>query len=95
VWLIWNLRNKRVIQNNNEINRDPTPTMIWNLWRNAMEKNLHLDRAMTHRKFGRRALSKDAIAATWSEVIENEANLPEDWAQWKGVLVGIRLKSPP
>ncbi|KAH8074950.1 hypothetical protein BXZ70DRAFT_902758 [Cristinia sonorae] len=86
--LIWNLRNERVIQKDGQ---NFSQQEIQNRWKTAIENRLQLDRrASNPAKYGKKATKAHIVANTWSKVIENEDNLPKDWVQKVGVLVGIR-----
>lgn len=54
-----------------------------------MNKQLTLDRDMTHPRFEKKALSKELVLGIWKGALHNEKELEEDWVKSK-VLVGIR-----
>ncbi|KAF9492424.1 hypothetical protein BDN71DRAFT_1396724 [Pleurotus eryngii] len=84
-YLIWKLRCARVIQDgNNPI----TQVEVRNKWRKAMNERLDLDRKMTHKRHGKRAIKTGIVLETWKEVLKNEHELPKDWIDSSGVLVG-------
>lgn len=85
--LIWKLRCERVIRTG----EDHSLPEIQNRWKKEVEDRLKMDRAMTHPRFEKQALSTSAVQRTWSRTIENEKDLPESWVKMKRVLVGIRL----
>ncbi|KAF9075170.1 hypothetical protein BDP27DRAFT_1315620 [Rhodocollybia butyracea] len=45
---------------------------------------------MTHKKYGRRTLSKQLVDRTWRHLLKNEESLPDNWTGLTGVLVGIK-----
>ncbi|KAK0234450.1 hypothetical protein EDD85DRAFT_774610 [Armillaria nabsnona] len=86
--VIWNARCERVIQKENA---SLPPEKIKTMWLSNVNKRLELDCRMTHKRFGKKALNKDLVMRTWSGSILNEHQLPEDWMEVGGVLVGITL----
>ncbi|KAG6894055.1 hypothetical protein C0992_007657, partial [Termitomyces sp. T32_za158] len=86
-YLIWKLRCERVIQK--EDNPFTTREVI-NRWVDVLNRRLALDQNLTNHKLGRKAISKDLVIKTWSEIILNRSTLPTDWTGTNGVLVGIR-----
>ncbi|KAJ7037581.1 hypothetical protein C8F04DRAFT_952415, partial [Mycena alexandri] len=85
-YLIWRLRNERVIQENPPASQDE----IYNRWLRGMNIRLRLDCALTNvGKYGKRAIKKDLVQKTWVKVLKNEVNLPRDWMRETEVLVGI------
>lgn len=59
-------------------------------WAKAINSRLALDQALTNKVFGNKAIPRDLVLRTWSEALNNEHRLPEDWVNYKGCLVGIR-----
>lgn len=86
-FLIWRLRNKRVCD---EIPEDkwPESTEIRNAWLYAINRRLRLDVILTHAKWGEKALKRKTVIQTWRGLLQDESNLPKDWTQSSGVLVG-------
>ncbi|EED79197.1 predicted protein [Postia placenta Mad-698-R] len=78
-YLIWKLRCERVITHGEDPAFYHTDASIRRKWAHALNGRLGLDRTLTHRRYGRRALSKPLVLATWSAVLKDEAALPEDW----------------
>ncbi|KAK0433141.1 hypothetical protein EV421DRAFT_1690382, partial [Armillaria borealis] len=67
-----------------------TKDEIWNLWINAMNKRLTIDRVLVNkRRYDSRALKKAVVLSTWRGTLLNEKALPEDWLDQNGVLVGM------
>ncbi|KAJ7672968.1 hypothetical protein DFH06DRAFT_1266805 [Mycena polygramma] len=81
---IWNIRNDKVLKNPNRSIGDLK----------AINSALGRDRILTNKlKFNNLALNKDLVLRTWSGLLMNEDQLPDDWTYTEGVLVGIqRLK---
>ncbi|KAH9929188.1 uncharacterized protein B0H18DRAFT_1093996 [Fomitopsis serialis] len=88
-YLIWKLRNARVIQSNGE--HHSSKNEITNKWLNAINERLTIDCKMTNnKKYGKKALKPALVESTWKGVLKNEKYLPYDWTTGKvGVLVGI------
>ncbi|KAK0488256.1 hypothetical protein EDD18DRAFT_1311295 [Armillaria luteobubalina] len=76
--LIWCLRNERVIQR--EGNSTASDQEIRNKFLYTMNDRLQIDLASLKRKKWKK---------TWSGVVKNEQDLPEDWTGTAGVLVGM------
>ncbi|KAL1746516.1 hypothetical protein HDZ31DRAFT_4393, partial [Schizophyllum fasciatum] len=63
---------------------------IRNRWLQAINSRLSLDREMTNTfKYGKRAIQKETVLATWCGVLQDELSLPEDWSKEPRVLVGV------
>ncbi|VDC00654.1 unnamed protein product [Peniophora sp. CBMAI 1063] len=85
--LIWAIRCRRVID---EL-PDYSDNEIYSTWCRRISRRLHLDQAMTHPKYGRAALPRKVVLATWSSTLTDERLLPDDWIRYKGSLVSIRF----
>ncbi|KAI0764443.1 hypothetical protein BC629DRAFT_1258464, partial [Irpex lacteus] len=60
-----------------------------NKWYQTINKRLQYDIAMTHPKLPKHKRLKDALVQeTWSNILENENELPDEWTNSTGVLVG-------
>ncbi|PBK84287.1 hypothetical protein ARMGADRAFT_1048260 [Armillaria gallica] len=86
VQTIWNTWCERVIQQDNI---PFTPEEIRNRWMKKINRRLELDCLMTKERFGKKALRKDLVIQTWAGSILNEHQLPQDWTEVGGVLVGM------
>ncbi|KAJ7065755.1 hypothetical protein C8F01DRAFT_982855 [Mycena amicta] len=84
-YLIWLLRNERVIQNDGAPH---TEEEIRGRWVNAINARLKLDCALTCKKYGKNSLPANTVLGTWKGALKGEQALPEDWTGI-GVLVGI------
>ncbi|KAH8071051.1 hypothetical protein BXZ70DRAFT_1003067 [Cristinia sonorae] len=85
--LIWNLRNERVIQKDG---RSFSQQEVYNRWKRSIINRLQLDcRSSNSQRYGKKAISVKSVKNTWSKVIEKYDDLPTDWVQKGGVLVGI------
>ena len=94
-YLIWKLCCEHVIQHGNDQNKLHTPDEIMNRWHRAINIRLKMDRLHTDTlKYGKRALKEKLILQTWSGVLHNEQDLPDNWIWAAGVLVGSTLHRP-
>ncbi|KAJ7218405.1 hypothetical protein GGX14DRAFT_356916 [Mycena pura] len=87
MFVIWKLRNERVI--------DPTVTVhslpeILNKWNAAISGRFEIDRVLANRpRKGKQAsLNPIRVIDTWSSVLASGSNLGADWLKRAGVLVG-------
>ncbi|KAJ7921989.1 hypothetical protein B0H13DRAFT_1604036 [Mycena leptocephala] len=88
-YLIWKLRNDRVIS------RDGEPTTedeITNKWKFAMNQRLQVDRTLANRPIKGKcpALAPRLVLETWSDTLDEESSLLANWLQEPRVLVGSR-----
>ncbi|KAJ7358078.1 hypothetical protein DFH08DRAFT_686853 [Mycena albidolilacea] len=88
-YLIWKLRNDRVISRDGE---PATEEEIKNKWKYAINLRLQVDKMLANRPVtGKRpALAPQLVLATWSNTLDNEKSLPADWLREPRVLVGSR-----
>jgi ribonuclease HI len=89
VYLIWKIRNDRVISRDGE---PATEEEIVNKWKYAINLRLQVDRTLANRpvKDKRPALAPQLVLATWSGTLDDEQSLPADWLREPRVLVGSR-----
>ncbi|KAJ7662713.1 hypothetical protein DFH06DRAFT_1268724 [Mycena polygramma] len=85
-YLIWKLRNERVIQKQNE---PITPTEIHNRWVQCINDRLEQDCRMTNPKYKKKAILYSKVIRTWTGTLKDESYLQPDWPKQHGVLVGI------
>ncbi|KAJ3804580.1 hypothetical protein F5876DRAFT_3048, partial [Lentinula aff. lateritia] len=83
---IWTLRCERVIANEG---RPFSQTEVKNRWSTSINNQLKMDCQMTHKRYEKKALPRGLVIQTWRRVINDEKNLPKDWIDTDGVLVGI------
>jgi ribonuclease HI len=93
-YLIWKLRNDRVIS------CDGVPTTeeeIMNKWKFAINQRLQVDITLANRptRGKRPALAQKLVLETWSGTLDNEESLPADWIREPRVLVGSCAFSQP
>ncbi|KAJ7574602.1 hypothetical protein C8J56DRAFT_722270, partial [Mycena floridula] len=90
-YLIWKLRNERIIPEEGTGRAKPpaTDAEIENRFYSALNIRLNLDCALTNKaKYGRHAIRKETVLSTWDGILHENNNLPEDWTRENGVLVG-------
>jgi hypothetical protein len=86
--LIWRLRCRRVIEDENE---PLTSQAIEDTWYKMINDRLRLDCELTNkRKYGSKAIKRRTVAETWANILQDEDQLPRNWKRASGVLVGIR-----
>jgi ribonuclease HI len=85
-YLIWKLRNERVIGERN----GASPQEITNRWTKCINVRLELDCLLTNaNKWGKKSLKKSLVLATWRKTLQDEDRHPDDWIGMAGVLVGV------
>ncbi|KAJ7620507.1 hypothetical protein DFH06DRAFT_1144042 [Mycena polygramma] len=91
-YLIWKLRNDRVISRAGE---PATEEEIKNKWKFAINQRLQMDKLMANRpqKGKRPAMAPPLVLETWSNTLDNERSLPANWLREPRVLVGSRAFS--
>lgn len=94
--LIWKLRCERAIQFGEDKEKYHTETEIYNKWVHAINMRLKFDRLLTDSmRYGKRATKIEVVLKTWSGLLKNEDNLPDNWIRQSGVLVGMMPRRPP
>ncbi|KAF8178395.1 hypothetical protein K438DRAFT_1605221, partial [Mycena galopus ATCC 62051] len=89
MYTIWKIRNKRVISRSG----DPlAETAIVNKWVSNLNQCLQQDIMLANRPKGskRPHLAPSLVHETWSGILDDEGNLPENWLKGSRVLVGRR-----
>lgn len=86
-YLIWVLRCQRVIEWENS--KTHTINELTNRWHHMINQRLLMDQVMTKRNFEKKALSSQVVLSTWNGVIQDQQDLPENWINTAGVLVGV------
>lgn len=67
-----------------------TKDEVLNLWIDAVNKWLTIDRLLVNKKrYDSRAITKAKVMSTWMGTLRDEKSLPEDRTNQNGVLVGI------
>jgi ribonuclease HI/exonuclease III len=93
-FLIWKLRCERRIGNND--NPTHSNAEVRNRWLATINQRLTLDRLTTDcNKYGKKALKQRTVLKTWDDILLDKENLPMNWIQQSGVLVGMRPQRPP
>ncbi|KAJ7812831.1 hypothetical protein B0H13DRAFT_1665956 [Mycena leptocephala] len=92
-YLIWRLRNDRVIHQ--QTLRVLIEKSGDNKWKFAVNQRLQVDKTLANRpRNGKRpALAPQLVLETWSNTLNNETSLPADWLREPRVLVGNRAFS--
>ncbi|KAJ7301675.1 hypothetical protein DFH08DRAFT_723969, partial [Mycena albidolilacea] len=88
-YLIWKIRNDRVISRDRE---PATEDEIKNRWKYAINLQLQVDKTLANRptKGKQPTLAPQLVLATWSNTLDDKQSLPADWLQEPRVLVGSR-----
>ena len=92
-YLIWRLRNERVIDRAGE---PASEEEIENKFKFVINQRLQMDKVLANRPRGgkRPALPPKLVLETWSGILDNELSLPKDWLREPRVLVGSRAFPP-
>ncbi|KAJ7192375.1 hypothetical protein GGX14DRAFT_537760 [Mycena pura] len=92
-YLIWRLRNERVIDRAGE---PASEEEIENKFKFVINQRLQMDKVLANRPRGgqRPALLPKLVLETWSGTLDNELSLPKDWLREPRVLVGSRAFPP-
>ena len=90
-WLIWVMRDKRVIALNNDPLKSFSTSECANRWKSALSHAFELNVALA--KIGKPSKAhKKRVLRTWSNTLKNEQELPQDWTYQRGVLVGMKVE---
>ena len=54
-----------------------------------MNERINLDRRLSRKRYGKKSIPTDIVRDTWHGTIQDEMDLPKNWAKDLGVLVGI------
>lgn len=88
--LIWVIRCEHLFGREDRLpGHNPTTKEIQARWAKLLNICFNLDRAITRTQMGEQALPYKPYLDTWEGTFANSNSLPEDWAYFKGVLVGI------
>lgn len=95
--LIWKLRCERTIKFGGDEEKYHTDCEIHNRWLNTINSRLKFDgKIMTDTsRFKKYVIKESTVLKTWSGVLRNEDNLPDNWIHQTGVLVGMAPRRPP
>ncbi|KAJ3916129.1 hypothetical protein F5877DRAFT_47199 [Lentinula edodes] len=88
-YLIWVLQCERVIGNDGSAISNAE---VRNRWCKMINDLLRMDCCMTNKRYESKALPKGLILQTWRGILKDEGNLPKDWTNTNGVLVGTTEK---
>jgi exonuclease III len=93
---IWNIRCEARIARGDRLEERHTEAEAVNRWRSAIERRLNIERITADAKrFGKLAIDRDIVMATWDSVIERHGEDDNGWIEHGGVLVGRRQDGPP
>ncbi|KAG1771544.1 ribonuclease H-like protein [Suillus occidentalis] len=94
--LIWKLRCERTIKFGGDREKHHSENEIYNKWLHAINMRLKFDRLLTDSmRYGKKASKIDIVLKTWSGLLKNEDDLPDNWIRQTGVLVGMTPRPPP
>ncbi|KAH9831279.1 uncharacterized protein C8Q71DRAFT_715833 [Rhodofomes roseus] len=88
-YLIWCLRCERTIGHASDEQWTHSMPELRARWGSTLNRRLHLDIAMTHKRHGRAAIWPTLVTGTWCGTLRDEIALPDDWTKINRVLVGI------
>ncbi|KAE9384357.1 hypothetical protein BT96DRAFT_960906 [Gymnopus androsaceus JB14] len=83
--LIWKMRCDRVKNGK----QPPLDREIECCWQQTIQNRLELDCLLISPKFNKAKMSKCVVRNTWKDVLAKKDDLPEEWIQGDGILVGI------
>ncbi|KAL4080425.1 hypothetical protein J3A83DRAFT_4084907 [Scleroderma citrinum] len=96
VHLIWTLRCSWIIRDEGNLTKLPTEDKIHNKWVKTINMRFKFNKLQTDTKrYSSQAIRSDLVLKTWSGVLLNGENLPDNWIWESGVLVGITPCQPP
>jgi len=79
-YLIWKLRNERRIRDEDSQEHNNITDETTKRWVNVINKRLTIDQHLTNdKRFGKRAIKSKLVKDTWSNCLNNEEGLPNDW----------------
>lgn len=87
--LIWKLRCERVMERGTDPASWHNEREIRARWAARINQRLKLDQAQLRSRYRSRTLTKDLVLCTWSGVLQDEHQYPDDWVSYAGVLVGM------
>ncbi|OSX61808.1 hypothetical protein POSPLADRAFT_1145393, partial [Postia placenta MAD-698-R-SB12] len=90
VYLVWKLRNERVIQHGNVAGWQHSRREVEERWLQVLNVRLALDRTLTNPRYKHSSVSADLVDETWRGTLVSTGPIPNDWIFKPGVLVGIR-----
>ncbi|KAL6298146.1 hypothetical protein BKA93DRAFT_754380 [Sparassis latifolia] len=92
-YLIWKIRCERAFGRDDLPASGHTDREIYTRWYKTISTRLTLDRTMTRKRFGRRAVPTALVRNTWAGCLYDEKGLPDDWLTQPEVLVGMAPRS--
>ncbi|KJA22319.1 hypothetical protein HYPSUDRAFT_186477 [Hypholoma sublateritium FD-334 SS-4] len=96
LYLIWIIRCEWIIENMGDPDKILSEQEITRKWMHRINRRLRLDQIMsTKQQYKWKKVSRKLVLETWQGVLNNEENLPTDWTQIRGVLVGTGVGMRP
>ncbi|TFK91185.1 hypothetical protein K466DRAFT_542257 [Polyporus arcularius HHB13444] len=88
VYLIWKLRCERTIEHAENPEKWHSASVARAKWYACLNRRLGLERALTSRRLGEKAIDRKLVETTWSGILNVPAKQQEHWMRLSGVLVG-------
>ena len=65
---------------------------VFNGLKEMLNRRLRIEKQAISIKYGRTSLNGTQVRKTWERLLENESELPDDWTEAFGGLVGIEFE---
>ena len=89
-WMLWKVRCKRILGNNQQEDNRISCTETINTLSAALKDGLQEDITLTNaKKYGKKALERDLVISTWEDTLMIGRSKFKDWPYDIKVLVGI------
>ncbi|KAF8196494.1 hypothetical protein BJ912DRAFT_846780 [Pholiota molesta] len=93
--MIWKIRCQWRIQDEGDLDKILSNEGARGKWLDQINRRLQLECLQTNPyKYGKMAVRKALVEKTWWAVLKNREDLPDDWIENTGVLVGIGRRPP-
>ncbi|KAF9817049.1 hypothetical protein IEO21_03631 [Rhodonia placenta] len=79
VYLIWKLRNERVIQHGDVAGWQHSRREVEERWLQVLNVRLALDRTLTNPRYKHSSVSADLVDETWRGTLVSTGPIPDDW----------------
>ncbi|TFK91864.1 hypothetical protein K466DRAFT_573408 [Polyporus arcularius HHB13444] len=86
--LIWRMRCERVIEWEDAPDKSRSTNEVRMRYWAAVNKRMELDRSLVYTRVTGRKPKKKVVLETWRSVLAGREDLPQDWSEVPGVLVG-------
>ncbi|TFK89296.1 ribonuclease H-like protein [Polyporus arcularius HHB13444] len=87
--LIWRMRCKRVIEWEDAPDRAHSASEVRACYWQAVNKRMEMDRSLVYSRLTGRKPKRARVLETWRDVLADKEDLPENWIETPGVLVGM------